>query len=317
MVIRYCISRQELFQSPDFQHHELDENDEASPGILEVAENSLRFFQFKRSREKFNRVVKETFPLKSSKKLRTAYAAGRKALYCKCRGTALIRALRMAIFLTCFAGLWSWVVILLQNISSKEDSNLNHHVTQFLAHSKALGKLTEAIHTYGTCELVYKIMRSKMRQIGVWKRFGLTLPILALRRRESTLPRICTRSCICITQFRCCSPISQFDPSLCGPRLFCTYRHSKISTSDIPYIHKTGIHTERYVSREPSTNKAKFFPPVTTSHLPRQVYNTCLHFDDKLVQVCAHGGGLCARGDGAWCSSPELIRIVANCFPRQ
>ena len=178
MVIRYCISRQELFQSPDFQHHELDENDEASPGIVEVAETSLRFFQFKRTREKFDRVLKETFPPKSSKKLRTPYGAGRKVLYCKCRGTGLIRALRMAIFLTCFAGLWSWVVILLQNISSKEDSNLNHHVTQFLAHSKALGKLTESIHTYGTCELVYtsrggrgrvyKIMRSQMRQMGVW-----------------------------------------------------------------------------------------------------------------------------------------------------
>ena len=186
MAIRYCVSRQELFQSPDRKRkiRNLEENDEASPGIVEVAENSLRFFQFKRSREKFNRVRKETFPPKSSKKLRTPYGAGRKVLYCKCRGTGLIRALRMAIFLTCFAGLWSWVVILLQNISSKEDSNLNHHVTQFLAHSKALGKLTESIHTYGTCELVYKIMRSKMRQIGVWKRVGLTLSILAVEKTE-------------------------------------------------------------------------------------------------------------------------------------
>ena len=150
IVIRYFISRQEIFKSPE-KASTLNENDEASPGIIEVADNALKFFQFKRSRENFNQIRKENFPPKSSKKLRTTYSVGRKVLYTTCSGTGLFRAFRSAILLTCFAGLWGWVMILLQNMSSneKKDSKLNAAVTQFLEHSRALGVLSRSIHIYG------------------------------------------------------------------------------------------------------------------------------------------------------------------------
>ena len=155
IVIRYLISRQEIFKSPE-KASTLNENDEASPGIIEVANNAVKFFQFKRSRENFNKIRKENFPPKSSKKLRTTYSVGRKVLYTTCSGTGLFRAFRSAILLTCFAGLWGWVMILLQNMSSteKKDSKLNAAVTQFLEHSRALGVLSRSIHVYGSVLIV-------------------------------------------------------------------------------------------------------------------------------------------------------------------
>ena len=81
----------------------------------------------------------------------------------------MIRALRSAILLTCFAGLWAWGIILLKNVQEEEDDDLHitvSHVTQFLEHSKALGKLTQSIHTYGACELFKDPTRAQGAQLG-------------------------------------------------------------------------------------------------------------------------------------------------------
>ena len=85
-----------------------------------------------------------------------AYDAGRKVLYTTFRGTSFQAALRPAIVVTCFAGLWCWMILLLEQLSADNPQLLD----SFLEHCDVLSTLNNSLRTYVSFMFVFYAINS-------------------------------------------------------------------------------------------------------------------------------------------------------------
>ena len=84
------------------------------------------------------------------------YDSGRRVLYTTFRGTSFQKALRPAIVWTCFAGLWCWMVLLLEDLSAENPEWLEN----FLRHCAALSTLNSSLRTYVSFMFVFYAINS-------------------------------------------------------------------------------------------------------------------------------------------------------------
>ncbi len=83
-------------------------------------------------------------------------------LYTTFRGTSFQLALRPAIVYTCLAGLWCWVILLLEALSENDPQLLS----SFLEHCNALSTLIDSLKTYVSFMFVFYAVNS----LTLWAR---------------------------------------------------------------------------------------------------------------------------------------------------